>query len=215
MKLVEKAQNSKAPGQRIADKAAQYLVLLAVGAGLITFLAWYFFAGEGLLLALTFAVSTVVIACPDALGLATPTAVAVGTGIGARHNILIKDAATLEQTSRIQAIVFDKTGTLTEGKPRVTDVIATKGFSQGEVLRYAGAAEAKSGHPLSTAVLEEAKKRKLVIPQKVEKFNSLAGHGIEAVVERKRVLIGTVKLMRDRKVSLDFLEKYIGKLLSA
>ena len=214
VKLVEKAQNSKAPGQRIADKAAQYLVLLAVGSGLITFTAWYFFAGEGLLLALTFAVSTVVIACPDALGLATPTAVAVGTGIGARHNILIKDATTLEQTSRIQAIVFDKTGTLTEGKPKVTDIISAKEFSQDAVLRFAAAAEMKSGHPLSKAVLDEAERKKIRIPTRIEKFNNLAGHGVEAVVERKHVLIGTVKLMHDRKVSLDLLQKDIEKLLA-
>src|SRR3990167_3617666 len=120
IKLVETAQNSKAPGQRIADKAAGWLVVVAVGSGVAAFLGWYFLAGATLLTALTFAISAVVIACPDALGLATPTAVAVGTGIGAKHNILIKDAATLENTSRLTAIVLDKTGTLTEGKPKVT-----------------------------------------------------------------------------------------------
>src|SRR5215218_717644 len=120
--LVQKAQNSKAPGQRLADRAAEYLVILAVGSGIITFLAWYFLGGAAAITAMTFAISAVVIACPDALGLATPTAVAVGTGIGARHNILIKDAATLENVSRVNAIVLDKTGTLTEGKPSLTDV---------------------------------------------------------------------------------------------
>ena len=116
--LVEQAQSSKAPGQRLADRAAEYLVILAVGSGIITFLAWYFLGGAAAITAMTFAISAVVIACPDALGLATPTAVAVGTGIGARHNILIKDAATLENVSRIDAIVLDKTGTLTEGSLR-------------------------------------------------------------------------------------------------
>ncbi|MCW3052858.1 MAG: hypothetical protein JWN14_2028, partial [Chthonomonadales bacterium] len=121
-KLVERAQNSKAPGQRLADRAAAYLVVLAVGAGIVTFGAWRWGAGASFLTALTFAISAVVIACPDALGLATPTAVAVGTGLGAKHHILIKDAATLEGASKITAVVLDKTGTLTEGKPRVTDL---------------------------------------------------------------------------------------------
>lgn len=214
VKLVETAQNSKAPGQRIADRAAQYLVLLAVGTGLFTFIIWYFFTGQGLLLALTFAVSTVVIACPDALGLATPTAVAVGTGLGAKHNILIKDATTLEQVSKIQAVVLDKTGTLTEGKPKITDVVAVNGFTEEEIIRLDAAAEAKSGHPLSRAVLEEAGKRKLIIPERIEKFNSIAGHGVEAVVEGKHILIGTVKLMKDRQVDVSPLQKDIDKLLS-
>jgi len=108
IKMVQTAQNSKAPGQRIADKAAGILVVVAIGAGLITFIIWYFIAKADILTALTFAISAIVIACPDALGLATPTAVAVGTGIGAKHNILIKDAATLENTSRINSIVMDK-----------------------------------------------------------------------------------------------------------
>lgn len=124
IRMVETAQNSKAPGQKIADKAAAVLVLVAIGSGLAAFLGWYFVAGVGLITALTFAVSTVVIACPDALGLATPTAVAVGTGLGAKHNILIKDAATLEKTSKINAMILDKTGTLTKGEPEVTDVVS-------------------------------------------------------------------------------------------
>ncbi len=136
-KLVETAQNSKAPGQRLADKAAAYLVVLAVGAGIITFVAWRWGAGASFLTALTFSISAVVIACPDALGLATPTAVAVGTGLGAKHHILIKDAATLEGASRITAVVLDKTGTLTEGKPRVTDVAVAEGFSEDDALRSA------------------------------------------------------------------------------
>src|SRR3989338_3241742 len=122
VRMVEEAQNSKAPGQRIADRFAKYLVIAAVGSGLLVFIIWYVVVGAPLLVALSFAIATVVIACPDALGLATPTAVAVGTGLGAKHNILIKDAPTLEQVSKIQAIVLDKTGTLTEGKPKVTDI---------------------------------------------------------------------------------------------
>ena len=123
VQLVQVAQNSKAPAQRLADRAAQWLVIAAVGAGLLTFLIWFFVIHETALFALTLAVTAIVIACPDALGLATPTAVAVGTGIGARNGILIKNATALEQASRIQAIIFDKTGTLTEGKPSVTDLV--------------------------------------------------------------------------------------------
>src|SRR5688572_29089462 len=123
--LVQEAQSSKAPGQRLADRAAGYLVVLAVGSGVLTFVVWYFFGDLPAIAALTFAISAVVIACPDALGLATPTAVAVATGLGAKHNILIKDAATLEALAGIQVIVLDKTGTLTEGKPRLTDVASS------------------------------------------------------------------------------------------
>ncbi|MCL5435428.1 MAG: copper-translocating P-type ATPase [Patescibacteria group bacterium] len=214
VKLVETAQNSKAPGQKIADRFAQYLVIVAVGGGLLTFSVWFLILGQPILFALTFAISTVVIACPDALGLATPTAVAVGTGLGAKHNILIKDAPTLEQTSKIQAIVLDKTGTLTQGKPQITDVVAVKEFSENEIIELAAAAEAKSSHPLSQAVLEEAKKRKLTIPAKVEEFKNLAGHGVEAKVSGKHVLVGTVRLMNDRKVDIASLQKEIDKLLS-
>ncbi|MCL6096601.1 MAG: copper-translocating P-type ATPase [Patescibacteria group bacterium] len=214
VKLVETAQNSKAPGQKIADKFAQYLVIVAVGGGLLTFAIWFLILGQPLLFALTFAISTVVIACPDALGLATPTAVAVGTGLGAKHNILIKDAPTLEQTSKIQAIVLDKTGTLTQGKPQITDVIAVKGFSENEIIQLDAAAEAKSSHPLSQAILEEAKKRKLTVSTKVGEFKNLAGHGVEAKVSGKHVLVGTVKLMDDRKVDITPLLKEIDRLLS-
>jgi len=214
VKMVETAQNSKAPGQKIADRFASYLVIVAVGGGFLTFTVWYFIIGEPIMLALTFAISTVVIACPDALGLATPTAVAVGTGLGAKHNILIKDAPTLEEVSKIQAVVMDKTGTLTEGKPKITDVFAAKGFSADEIIRLDAAAEAKSSHPLSLAVLEEAKRRKINILSKVEGFKNLAGHGVEAVVEKKHILVGTLKLMNDWKVDILPIKKEIDKLLS-
>ncbi len=212
VKMVEIAQNSKAPGQKIADKFAQYLVIVAVGGGLLAFGGWYFIMGAPILVALTFAISTTVIACPDALGLATPTAVAVGTGLGAKHNILIKDAPTLEQVSKIQAVVLDKTGTLTEGKPKITDVVAAKGFSENEILRLDAAAEAKSSHPLSKAVLEEAERRKIKLPSKVEKFKNIAGHGVEAIVEGKQILVGTVKLMKDNNVDLAPIQVQIDKL---
>lgn len=214
VKLVADAQASKAPGQRLADKAAQYLVILAVGSGLLTFAVWFFIIGQPLLFALTFAISAVVIACPDALGLATPTAVAVGTGLGAKHNILIKDAATLEQASKIEVVVLDKTGTLTAGKPVVTDVIPAPGFDKKEILRLDAAAELKSGHPLSSAILNEVKRQKISLPDQIIDFKNLAGHGVQAVVEGKKILVGTVKLMKDNQIDIAPIQKNIDNLLS-
>ncbi|OLD78508.1 ATPase P, partial [archaeon 13_1_20CM_52_20] len=175
VRLVEAAQNSKAPGQRLADRFAQYLVVLAIGAGLVTFLVWFGVARQPVLTALTFAISAIVIACPDALGLATPTAVAVGTGLGARHNILIKDAPTLEGVSKIQAVVFDKTGTLTEGKPRISEIATIQDWDEDGALRLVAGAEAESNHPLSNAVLEEVKKRQLQLPARTEHFENMSG----------------------------------------
>ncbi|HEV8339986.1 MAG TPA: copper-translocating P-type ATPase [bacterium] len=213
VKLVEEAQSSKAPGQRLADRWAQYLVILAVGAGIITFGVWYGVMRESVIVALTFAISAIVIACPDALGLATPTAVAVGTGIGARHNILIKNAATLEGVSRISAVVLDKTGTLTEGRPRITDVVGADGTGPDEVLALAAAAEAHSGHPLSRAVLEEAERRRVPVEAAVGGFENLAGHGVQATVSGRRVLVGTAKLMRDRQIDLTPVQGTVERLL--
>src|SRR5690349_11537273 len=189
VELVQRAQNSKAPGQRLADRAAQYLVILAVGAGVLTFLIWYFVAQAPLLTALTFAISAVVIACPDALGLATPTAVAVGTGIGARHNILIKDAATLENLSGITAIVLDKTGTLTQGQPAVTDVQVTGGMAEADLLRLVASAEGGSEHPLAAAIVAGARARNLPVTEATA-FEAVAGRGIVATVDGRTVLVG-------------------------
>ncbi len=214
VKMVETAQNSKAPGQRIADKFAGYLVVLAVSTGLLTFAAWSLLSDNGWLFALTFAISAVVIACPDALGLATPTAVAVGTGLGAKHNILIKDAATLEQVSKIQAVVLDKTGTLTAGKPKITDVIAARGMKKADLIRFVASAEAGSSHPLAQSVTEEAVNRKVKLT-KATGFANLSGHGVEATIDGKKVLVGTAKLMKDRKVVLASLQKEIDHLLDA
>ncbi len=212
IKLVETAQNSKAPGQRIADKAAGWLVVVAIGSGLAAFMGWYFGAGAGFITALTFAVSTVVIACPDALGLATPTAVAVGTGIGAKHNILIKDAATLENTSRVNAIILDKTGTLTEGKPRVTDVLAFNGFTEHEILKYEASLEAGSNHPLAKAILEETQKRNALPLKPMENFESIAGYGLKAKIGGKIVLAGTEKLLRDNAVATESAGNILDRL---
>ncbi len=206
VQLVQVAQNSKAPAQRLADGAAQWLVIAAVGAGLLTFLIWFFVIHQTALFALTLAVTAIVIACPDALGLATPTAVAVGTGIGARKGILIKNATALEQASRIQAIIFDKTGTLTEGKPAVTDVVllgdgVAPGLSEEQLLRLAGSVEAESEHPLARAIVSEVENRQLsTIP--ITGFRSITGGGVQASVESAAVLIGAPKLLGDQGIVL-------------
>lgn len=212
IKMVETAQNSKAPGQRIADKAAAWLVVLAVGSGVAAFIGWYVFAGATFTVALTFAIAAIVIACPDALGLATPTAVAVGTGLGAKHNILIKDAATLEGASRIDAIVLDKTGTLTEGRPKVTDVIAIGNVSEELILQYSASAEVKSNHPLSAAITAEAKKRGIPLLA-TEEFQSLSGLGLEAVILGKQILIGTERLLKDKGIVIEHMNGEITKIL--
>jgi Cu2+-exporting ATPase len=214
VRMVEEAQNSKAPGQRIADKFAKYLVIGAIGSGLLVFGIWYFVVGSTLLVALSFAIATVVIACPDALGLATPTAVAVGTGLGAKHNILIKDAPTLEQVSKIQAIVLDKTGTLTEGKPQVTDVRAFNDFNDQEILRYEASVEAGSNHPLAKAIMEEATKRGATPLKAIEKFESIAGHGLKAIIDGKVVLAGNEKLLVGYKVDIGNARATLDRLAS-
>ncbi|MBI4087429.1 MAG: copper-translocating P-type ATPase [Candidatus Liptonbacteria bacterium] len=185
IKMVEAAQNSKAPGQRLADKAAAWLVILAISSGLAAFFGWYVVAGASLLTALTFAVSTVVIACPDALGLATPTAVAVGTGLGAKHNILIKDAATLERTSKINAMILDKTGTLTMGEPEVTDVVSFIEMKQPEVqkniLQVAASIEKHSEHPLARTIVKKASKDGVELLN-ISKFEAVAGYGVKGFI---------------------------------
>src|SRR5256886_3271182 len=206
VQLVEIAQNSKAPAQRLADSAAEWLVLAAVSAGVLTFLVWFFVIGQTALFALTLAVTAVVIACPDALGLATPTAVAVGTGIGARNGILIKNATALEQTSNIQAIIFDKTGTLTEGKPTVTNVVAfaagkLAGLGQTPVLQGVATAEADSEHPLASAIVEEAKDRQLALLP-YSQFKAIAGGGVLAQVDGSTVVVGTPKLLAEHSIQL-------------
>jgi Cu2+-exporting ATPase len=212
--LVQQAQNSKAPGQRLADRAAEYLVILAVGSGVVTFLAWYFLGGAAAITAMTFAISAVVIACPDALGLATPTAVAVGTGIGARHNILIKDAATLENVSRINAVVLDKTGTLTEGKPSLTDVVTVYGRSEEDLLRLVVPAERGSEHPLAEAIVAGARDRGIE-PGDAAQFGAIAGHGIRAEVDGHTVLVGNRKLMDESGVDVRVLEEQTAALAGA
>ncbi|MGE0688528.1 MAG: heavy metal translocating P-type ATPase, partial [Dehalococcoidia bacterium] len=203
VRLVEEAQSSKAPGQRLADTAAKYLVILAVGSGLLTYLVWQFAVGEATLVALTFAISAVVIACPDALGLATPTAVAVGTGLGARHNILIKDAATLEGVSRTTAIVLDKTGTLTEGRPQLANVVALD-RSENDFLRLVASAESGSEHPLAQAIVEAARERELTLGD-AESFKAVTGKGVVARVNGTDLLIGNRRLLDEQGIDTGLL----------
>jgi Cu2+-exporting ATPase len=212
--LVQQAQNSKAPSQRLADRAAEYLVILAVGSGIVTFLAWYFLGGAAAITAMTFAISAVVIACPDALGLATPTAVAVGTGIGARHNILIKDAATLENVSRVDAVVLDKTGTLTEGEPSLTDVSTMGGRSEDDLLHLVAPAEKNSEHPLAEAIVAGARERGIEVGDAAH-FEAIAGHGIRAEVDGHAVLVGNLKLMDESGVDVFELEDRATALAGA
>ena len=199
--LVAEAQNSKAPGQRLADKAAAVLVIVAVGAGILTFVGWKVFAGAPFLTALTFAISAVVVACPDALGLATPTAVAVGTGLGAKNHILIKDAATLEGASRLQIVVLDKTGTLTEGKPTVTDVRPADDTGPEILLQHAAAVSASSTHPLSQAVVRAANERSLQISHAADAKN-IPGAGVAATIDGKTAIVGNAKMLENSGIEL-------------
>jgi Cu2+-exporting ATPase len=155
----------------------------------------------------------VVIACPDALGLATPTAVMVATDLAAKRGVLFKEAKSLELASRIQAIVFDKTGTLTEGKPRVTDVVAQR-LSEDKVLRLAGAAEARSGHPLAEAVLDELQRRKLANDLPIQEFENVAGHGVRATVDGRTVLVGARRLFERFEVPLGAFAASAERLLA-
>ena len=209
--LVQRAQNSKAPGQRLADRAAGVLVIVAISAGLLTFAAWTLFSDEDFLRALTFAISAVVIACPDALGLATPTAVAVGTGIGARRNILIKDAATLEGIGGLDAIALDKTGTLTLGEPAVTDIIATDQRPQDDLLRLVASAEQGSEHPLAAAIVTAARERELDLAEATD-FEAIPGHGLRAIVDGHPLAVGNARLLTREGISPDGLTEQAERL---
>ena len=195
--LVQEAQNSKAPGQRLADRAAFWLVLVALVGGSVTFVAWWL-AGAGVPQAILFAITVVVITCPDALGLATPTAIMVGTGLGARRGVLFKNATALEASARIDTVVMDKTGTLTKGEPEVTDFVAN-GMDEEELLALVAAVERESEHPLAAAVVNHAASRG-VPTLATEAFRNVPGHGAVATVNGRRVLVGNRKLMADRGI---------------
>jgi len=200
VKLVQEAQNSKAPGQRLADRAAFWLVFVALIGGTGTFLAWYVVAGRPVDEAILFAITVVVITCPDALGLATPTAIMVGTGLGAQRGVLFKNAVALETAARIDTVVMDKTGTLTKGEPEVTDVI-TDGITEVELLAFAAAVERESEHPLAQAIVTEAE-RQAASNFRAESFESVPGHGATATVEGRRIVVGNTRLLDREGVDL-------------
>ena len=194
VKLVQEAQNSKAPAQRLADRAAFWLVLVALVGGLGTFFVWFGVFDRSALDALLFAITVVVITCPDALGLATPTAVMVGTGLGAGRGILFKNAVALEQIAALDTVVLDKTGTLTKGEPEVTAIETADGFTPEELLRLAGAVERESEHPLAEAVVRAAAARQIDLPAPAA-FEAVPGHGAVATVEGRRIAIGNSRLL--------------------
>jgi P-type Cu2+ transporter len=201
VKLVQEAQNSKAPAQRLADRAAFWLVLVALLGGLGTFLIWWGLVDRDVLEALLFAITVVVITCPDALGLATPTAIMVGTGLGARRGILFKNAIAIEQSASLDTVVLDKTGTLTRGEPEVVEITGD-GLDEGELLRLVAAVERESEHPLAEAIVKAAEKRG-VERLRAEQFESVAGHGAVATVDGRRVLVGNRRLLEREHVSLN------------
>ena len=199
VKLVQEAQNSKAPGQLLADRASQWLVLIAIAIGITTFAVWYWWLGQPLLFALALTITVFVIACPDALGLATPMAVMVGTGLGAMNGILFKNASALENATKLTVIVFDKTGTLTLGQPEVVEIVTATGVTEPELLALAGAVERNSEHPLAQAILARAG---AAVNATSTEFTNIDGQGAKAVVGGKEVLLGNRKLMDASAVAL-------------
>ncbi len=200
VKLVQEAQNPKAPGQRLADRAAFWLVLVALIGGTITFLVWSVLVGRPANEAILFAITVVVITCPDALGLATPTAIMVGSGLGARRGVLFKNATALESSATIQTVVMDKTGTLTKGEPEVTDVIVI-GIEEERFLSLVAAVERESEHPLARAIVAEAQRRG-VPTLRAEQFDSIPGHGAVATVDGHRIAVGNSRLMEREHVEI-------------
>ena len=198
IRLVEEAQGSKAPIQRLADVIAGFFVPVVIAVAILTFAAWMIFGPRpALTMALLNFVAVMIIACPCALGLATPTAVMVGTGKGAENGILIRGGESLESAHKITTVVFDKTGTLTRGRPEVTDVVPASGFSEDEILGLTAGAERTSEHPLAEAVLKKAAEKSLPLPES-EDFKALEGLGLEARIDGRRVVVGNHKLMRER-----------------
>ncbi len=213
VQMVQDAQASKAPAQKLADTAGKYLVFVALGAGVVTFIAWMLFSTQGIVFALAAAVSAIVIACPDALALATPTAITVGVGRAAKEGILFKNATALEGTASINTVIFDKTGTLTEGKPTVTDLEPNRGIDPHELLSVAASADQPSQHPLAEAIVREAQKRLLELAAP-EDFNSISGLGISANIQGKIILIGNLRLMQQEKIVTTALEATSQRLSS-
>ena len=214
IKLVEEAQGSKAPIQKLADVVSSYFVPIVIMLAFFTFGTWYIFGPQhAFLLALLNTVAVLIIACPCAMGLATPTAIMVGTGKGAEHGILFKEASSLETANKINTVIFDKTGTLTKGKPEVTDVIPLNNAQEKEVLELAVSLEKGSEHSLAEAIVTYATTQKVTIVSAM-KFHAIAGHGVEGFVGKQKVFFGNIRLMDREKVSYEDVRKQIESLES-
>ena len=210
--LVESAQRTRAPVQRIIDRVAAYLVPVAIGGGFAAFLVWLFFAGQGTVFALTAGIATVVIACPDALALATPIAIVVGTGVGARNGILAKNALALERSARIDTVLFDKTGTLTEGKPAVTDIIAVEDMPHNELLRLVSGLEVGSEHVIAKAIVAVAKDRGIMEIPTVLDYRAIPGRGAIGTIEGREVMAGNLTLMKEENIDISIVEQEVLRL---
>jgi Cu+-exporting ATPase len=202
IKYVEEAQGSKAPIQKLADKIAAVFVPVVISIATITFIAWYLIMGVPFNAAMLNFIAVMVIACPCALGLATPTAIMVGTGLGALNGILIKNAASLESAFKINTVVLDKTGTITLGKPKVADLQVYNGFSETDVIKFSVTLESKSEHPLGKAILDYAEKIN-ILPANISEFNSFPGLGLTGKVDNKNIIIGNRKMMEQNAVQLN------------
>ncbi|HDR7787538.1 heavy metal translocating P-type ATPase [Bacillus sp. FH] len=212
IKVVEEAQGSKAPIQRVADQISGIFVPVVVVIAIITFAVWMIFVTPGDFGgALEKMIAVLVIACPCALGLATPTSIMAGSGRSAEYGILFKGGEHLEATYRLDTVILDKTGTVTNGKPVLTDVIVADGFNEEEILRLVGAAEKNSEHPLAEAIVEGIKEKKIDIPSS-ETFEAIPGFGIESVVEGKQLLIGTRRLMKKFNIDIEEVSKSMEEL---
>lgn len=215
IRVVEEAQGSKAPIQAMADKISAVFVPIVIGAALITFLVWYFALGATLTFSLMAFTSVIVIACPCALGLATPTAIMVGTGKGAEHGILIKGGEPLEAACKIKAVVFDKTGTLTKGKPEVTDIVSAGLTDEEEIMTLAASLEKLSEHPLAEAIVKYAEEESIPL-EEVNEFRAIPGHGVEGTVHGAKYYLGNRKLLTDvvglPEASIEKVERKIRKL---
>ncbi|MBI2572514.1 copper-translocating P-type ATPase [Candidatus Woesearchaeota archaeon] len=214
VKLIEEAQTKKAPIQRFADQISAYFVPIVIFIALLTFTVWFSIVKAETSFAVIAAVAVLVIACPCALGLATPTAIMVGTGKGAQHGILIKGGDALETAHKIKYVVFDKTGTITKGKPEVTDIITAKGINEKDFLSIAASIEKKSEHPLAEAIVNKATISKIAL-QTVRTFNAIPGHGVEASIGTQNYSIGNPALMKRNNVSLTEFENTIRTLEQA
>jgi Cu+-exporting ATPase len=210
IQLVEEAQGSKAPIAKMADIVSSYFVPTVFGIAVLSSLAWHI-SGATPVFSLTIFIAVMVIACPCALGLATPTAIMVGTGKGAEYGVLIKGGEALEGAHKIQTVVFDKTGTITEGRPEITDIITTGEINEEKLIQIAASAEKGSEHPLGEAIVRGAEKEKIEI-LKVDDFEAIPGHGIEVALENKNILLGNRKLMKDRNINLSSLEEVSNRL---